>query len=148
MTRIDFYVLGDAASQACQRFACRLASKAYGLGHKVYLHVDSAGEAQLLDELLWSFSDRGFVPHALWPPPNLQEPAPVLVGHGSEAPADAELLINLGSEVPLFFSRFDRVAELVCQEETSLRRGRERFRFYRDRGYHLESHDIASGTPR
>jgi len=145
MTRVDFYVLDSAAPQARQRFACRLASKAYGLGHRVYVHADSGGEAQLLDELLWTFSDRSFVPHALWTSTAPHELPPVLIGHGAEAPAGTELLINMGAEVPLFFSQFNRVAELVCQEQASLRCARERFRFYRDRGYHLESHDIASG---
>ena len=55
---------------------------------------------------------------------------------------DGDVLINLTPAVPLFFSRFARVAEIVGQDEDSKLSARERFRFYRDRGYALESHTI------
>jgi DNA polymerase-3 subunit chi len=44
--------------------------------------------------------------------------------------------------VPPFFSRFHRVAELVDGDEEQRRQSRERYRFYRDRGYALENHPI------
>jgi len=54
----------------------------------------------------------------------------------------AVLLINLGLDVPGFFSRFERVAEVVDGDETQKAKGRERFRFYKDRGYPLETHKL------
>ena len=50
------------------------------------------------------------------------------------------MLINLGSDVPTFFGRFDRVAEIVLDPERDL--GRERYRHYRDRGYPLQHHEL------
>lgn len=144
MTRVDFYVLEDAADRARERFACRLVEKAWRLQHKIYLHAASAQEAQRVDELLWTFRDGSFVPHALESvelDDALAKATPVRIGAGKEPGFDADLLINLDRAVPLFFSRFERVAEIVAGEDDKAA-ARERFRFYRDRGYTLEYHQI------
>jgi DNA polymerase-3 subunit chi len=147
MTRVDFYVLADGADDARERFACRLADKAWRLKHSVYLHTASAGAAQRLDSLLWTWSDGSFLPHVLQAPdldPALAAATRVRVGAGPEPGFEAELLVNLDREVPLFFSRFDRVAEIVGPGDAERASARDRFRFYRDRGYALESHQIGS----
>lgn len=148
MTRVDFYVLDDGAEQARERFACRLVEKAWRLKHSIYLHTRSAAHAQRLDKLLWTFNDRSFVPHVLDAPalpPELAKATPIRVGSGDEPGFEAELLVNLDATVPLFFSRFDRVAEVVGGDDEERGAARERFRFYRDRGYALETHKIGSG---
>ena len=55
---------------------------------------------------------------------------------------DCEVLINLADEVPDFFSRYARVAEIVDADAIRREKGRERFRFYRDRGYQLQTHQL------
>jgi DNA polymerase-3 subunit chi len=65
------------------------------------------------------------------------------VGSGEEAPEEHEVMINLAHPVPSFFSRFERVLEVVPAQEEPRTLARERFRFYKERGYPLESHDIA-----
>lgn len=144
MTRIDFYILEQQHSEARQRFACRLAEKAWQQGNKVYIHTESAEQSQRLDELLWTFRVDSFVPHSL-DDDTTADTAPVHIGHSGEPQHHDEVLINLAPEVPLFFSRFERVADLVDQHEESRIQGRERFRFYRDRGYPLENHTINAG---
>jgi DNA polymerase-3 subunit chi len=52
------------------------------------------------------------------------------------------LLINLSSEQPMFFSQFERVAEFINDNETTKAQGRERYQFYKERGYELESHNL------
>ncbi|MEZ5578324.1 MAG: DNA polymerase III subunit chi [Candidatus Competibacteraceae bacterium] len=47
--------------------ACRLADKAYGLGHTVYLFTASEARAAALDDLLWTFRQDSFVPHERYP---------------------------------------------------------------------------------
>ncbi|MES9977893.1 MAG: DNA polymerase III subunit chi, partial [Candidatus Thiodiazotropha sp. 6PLUC5] len=66
----------------------------------------------------------------------------VIITHQQDAGAEKDVLINLSQEVPNFFSRFERVAEVIDQEPPVVTAGRERFRFYRDRGYPLKKHDI------
>ncbi len=139
MTEIDFYVLADSAAGKREQLACRIVEKAFGLGHRVFIHAADAEQARRLDDLLWTFSDGAFVPHAR---AGGDPDAPVIIGAGEEPAAPAYLLMNLADAVPAFFSRFDRVAEVVNEEPAVRDAGRERFRFYRDRGYSLRTHKL------
>ena len=71
-----------------------------------------------------------------------QEDCPVLIGHDSTPPRLMNLLINLSPEHPLFFSQFESVAEFINDDNDTKTQGRERYRFYQQRGYELESHKI------
>jgi DNA polymerase-3 subunit chi len=121
--------------------ACRLTEKVYLMGHQVYLHTESRAHTSLLDDLLWTYKAGAFLPHAVFDNAADDHP-PILIGHDAEPPGDAHLLINLSAEVPAFFSRFERVAEMIDQNDANKKNGRERFRFYRDRGYSLKSHQL------
>ncbi|HEC18422.1 MAG TPA: DNA polymerase III subunit chi [Gammaproteobacteria bacterium] len=138
MTRVDFYIL---ASGSPEHIACKLSEKAYGLGNRVYIHTESAQQAQHMDELLWTFRDGSFVPHEQYQA-SAPRRTPIQIGCHENPDTDCDVLINLAGEVPLFFSRFLRVAELVGVEPAAKTQGRERFRFYRDRGYPLETHEL------
>ncbi len=140
VTRVDFYLLADGDAQARARFACRLADKAYRLGHRVFIHTESAEQTRQLDDLLWTFQQNSFVPHA--PCDGDQPAAPVMLGHAADPPVAAEVLINLAPDVPLFFSRFERVAELVDEQPQVRDQARARYSFYKERGYPLSTHDI------
>ena len=58
------------------------------------------------------------------------------------APGRWDVLINLSAEVPEFFSRYERVAEVVDADAARREQSRERYRFYRDRGYKLNTHQV------
>lgn len=138
MTKVDFYVLKDNSAQRRDITACRLAEKAYTQGLQVHLHAASEKHAQEMDKLLWSFRDRSFVPHGL-----VDSGAPVTIGATDTVGTDhSDVLINLADQVPNCFSRFERVLEIINADETVRKQGRERFRFYRDRGYTLDTHEL------
>ena len=139
MTQVDFYILEESAPRSRALFACRLAEKAFTLGHRVFVHTPGEGAARELDELMWTFRDCSFLPHVL---AGSGEEAPVHIGKGQEPTDGFHLLINLGAEVPAFAGRFERVAEVVDGDAEQKARGRERFRFYKDRGYPLETHKL------
>ncbi|MBI5611460.1 MAG: DNA polymerase III subunit chi [Gammaproteobacteria bacterium] len=141
MTRVDFYLLNDAHGDK-QQFACRLADKTYRLGHRSYLLTAGAGEAAALDELLWTFAAASFVPHAVYRADTEPPDQAVLIGHVPPPDAWHQLLISLTPQIPEFFSRFARVAEIVGPTENEKAAARERFRFYRERGYALETHSL------
>lgn len=141
MPRVDFYILPDATPEGRRRRVCQLAEKAYGLGHRVYILAESYGQAQMLDDQLWTFRQGGFVPHALLPAPP-QDESPVLIGWEPAPAVMADVLINLQPEVPADFERFQRVAEVVNQDPPILAASRERFRFYRSRGCAPETHKL------
>jgi DNA polymerase III subunit chi len=139
MTQVDFYILEGDGPRGRALFVCRLADKVAGMGHKVFVQAQSEEAARELDELMWTYSDKSFLPHCL---AGADPEAAVHIGHGAEPAGDFHLLINLGAEVPGFFSRFERVAEVVDGDETRKTQGRERFRFYKDRGYPLKTNNL------
>ena len=137
--RVDFYVLPGDDERARLVYACRLVEKAYLQDHSVYVHLGSSGEAEAFDELLWTFSDRSFVPHEL-AQDGAPACAPVLVGAGSPAPA--RLLVNLSAAPPEFHGAYERIAEFVDAEPGRREAGRRRFVYYREQGCRLETHEV------
>ncbi|MES9956613.1 MAG: DNA polymerase III subunit chi [Sedimenticola sp.] len=141
MTQVDFYILDDQAGGDRYGLACRLAEKAWQQGRRVYLHTNSPAESRHLDKMLWNFREGSFLPHALAEEAD-RSLNPVLIGSSSDSGEEHDVLINLASEVPLFFAKFERVAELIDHDPQIKKEGRERFRYYRDRGYNLNTHNI------
>ncbi|RMG31125.1 MAG: DNA polymerase III subunit chi [Gammaproteobacteria bacterium] len=140
MTRIDFYILASDDPRQRLVTACRIAEKAWRQGMRVFLHAPE--QAQALDDLLWTFSSGSFVPHGLQDDEDAPE-QPVLVGTGGEpGPEHADVLINLSDEIPPFFTRFRRLAEVLHRSPPVLEQGRARFRHYRERGYELHTHNL------
>ena len=142
MTRIDFYLLQHAdVAEAKTVAVCRLANKAYHQGRRIYIFTENHEDSQALDRLLWTYHPGTFVPHGL-KLEDMPSPLPVLIGH-NEPPADwNDVLITIRTEVPSCFSRFERVAEVVDGTNSDKCEARERYRFYRERGYPLQTHSI------
>ena len=146
MTRVDFYILDSDDPVLRMRFACRLAEKAWRMGNRIHIHASDRMTAETLDNLLWETRPEAFIPHALTP---ATKGTPIHIGYGEngygkDGGQHHDLLINLCEDIPLFFSRFDRVSEIVTQIPEQLATSRERFKFYRERGYPLESHKISA----
>ena len=142
MTRVDFYVLPTETPRNRAVLACRLAEKAYNQGNKVYIHTTSEQHSQELDDLLWTFRQGSFVPHALFGSEEAKG-SPVILGHCPDPGNEHhDVLINFAQDVPSFFGRFERVTELVDQQPEYLKLARERYSFYRERGYELQSHKL------
>jgi DNA polymerase-3 subunit chi len=141
MTRVDFYILQDSQPSARQLFACKLTEKAYKKGHKVYINTASGQQLKQLDDLLWTFRDGSFLPHGCYAEEDTGEQA-ILLGHAIEPDGPSDVLVNLANDIPTFFSRFNRVAELVGGDDSQREAARERFRFYKDRGYTMNTHKL------
>jgi DNA polymerase III subunit chi len=134
MTRIDFHTnVGDPLA-----YACRLARKAYAGGNALVVLAEPQRLAAF-DEQLWTFAPLEFVPHCMANSPLAQD-TPVVLAADLDATPHHQVLVNLGAPVPAQFARFERLIEIVGSEEEELAAGRERFRFYRDRGYAIEMH--------
>lgn len=158
MTRIDFYVLPELRLDAREHFAARLAAKAFRQGHRSLIQVAFDADIARLSTLLWEEPRNAFLGHEPLGATGIDNRAPVVLATGRALaqmdPAALplnDLLINLELEIPARFAAFDRVAEIVCQDETVRNAGRTSYRFYRERGYPLHHHDIGarqtSGPP-
>lgn len=140
-TRVDFYVLESADNGGRDIAVCRLAQKAFANGHRVYIRTPDQSTAQRLDDLLWTFNQGSFIPHAVHPAGNDNDYA-VLIG-GDEPPAAFnDVLIQLAPEPPAVFERFQRVLEVVGPAEDDKQSGRNRFRFYREKGCTPSTHTL------
>ncbi len=142
MTSIDFYFnAGDRLE-----VACRLAGKAVQQKKRVLIYAPQADLAQRIDRLLWTSQAVSFIPHCPATDPLAAE-TPVLIAVDDAAPTQAcEILLNLSTECPPFFERHERLLEIVAQDEEERAAGRARFKFYRERGYEMRSHDLAKAA--
>lgn len=139
MTQVDFYILPDTTSEARWLFACRLIEKVYKLGLDILVALDTPEDAKAFDDLLWTFKPESFIPHQLI---NTEKPCPVEISCTDEAGTHQGLLLNLSQRIPPYFSSFQRLSEVVIQEEAALALSRERYSFYKTRGYPIETRKL------
>jgi DNA polymerase-3 subunit chi len=142
VTQIDFYT--NVADKLAT--ACRIAAKAYGLGHRLLVLCPDREVASRIDRMLWTTPATGFIPHCA-AGDALAGETPVIIDAAGEAPVCDEVLLNLRDQWPQFFGRFERLVEIVSVEEDDRQSARERFKFYRDRGYEIRTHDLKESLP-
>lgn len=140
MTEIDFYTHAEDRL----RVACQLVQKARSRDLKVLVLLADEPQLRALDERLWTFHPHSFLAHCRAEEPHAAQ-TPVLLSCSEGEPPHDQLLINLRSEAPRHFARFTRLLEIVGLEDHDRAQARERFRFYRDRGYTLRSHALGQG---
>lgn len=136
MTAIDFYThVADPL-----RDAAKIVAKAYRAHGSARVLTPDAATTAALDRLLWHEPLLSFVPHCSMQSPMAAE-TPVWIDDALEHSGPAVVLVNLHAEPPPFFSRFERLAEIVGAGDADVAAGRARFRFYRERGYEMRIHD-------
>jgi DNA polymerase-3 subunit chi len=134
MTRIDFHSnVGDSLG-----YACRLVRKAYLAGQPLIVLAEPP-RLRAFDEQLWTFAPLEFVPHCM-AGSQLAAQTPVVLAANLDDVPHHQILLNLGDAVPAQFARFERLLEVVGNAPEELVAGRERYRFYRDRGYALNNY--------
>ncbi len=139
MTLVGFYVVQTSDPGQRLRVAARLADKAFQRGHRIFINATDEAQATEINELLCSFRPASLLPPGLH---GQEHSETIAIGWGQEPNNHNDLLINLQLEIPSFFSRFARVAEVVTQEPDSLAALRKSWTFYKERGYQLEKHDL------
>jgi DNA polymerase-3 subunit chi len=138
MTSIDFYThVADRLE-----VAARLVAKAFVQHGSVRVLTPDAATTEDLDRRLWLKPPIAFLPHCRVGSALAGE-TPIWVDHVDDHPGPAAVLINLQAEPPSFFSRFERLVEIVGIDQTDVAAARARFRFYRERGYEMRTHSLA-----
>jgi DNA polymerase-3 subunit chi len=139
MTRIDFYFNADSKL----RTACQLAARALQQRLRVLIYAPDDAVARGIDEALSGFPSIGFAHCAVADAATSE--AAVVIARDADTAIHDEVLLNLHDAAPRFFSRFQRLIEIVGCADEDRQAARERFRFYRDRGYAIRHYDMASG---
>ena len=140
--QIDFYVLQEQSPGGRFKLACRIVEKAYRLGHRVYVRTGNSDDTNVLDDLLWTFSQNSFVPHQLSTERDSRE-SPVVIGENPPAAEDTDVVISVADDPVSDFTAYPRIVEIVGFEDGEKASGRNRFRYYRERGVEPNTHRIA-----
>ena len=143
MPRVEFHVLSEGAHDARLRYACRLAEENVEQGARVYLLTPSHGDAQRLDDLLWTYNDRSFLPHEIFTgAPAAHERVLIMLGEQPAPASHRDLLVNLTEFLPADLETYTRIAEIVDIDPERKRTARERYKQYRERGCALETKNV------
>tara|TARA_X000000950_G_scaffold209405_1_gene251797 strand:- start:167 stop:553 length:387 start_codon:yes stop_codon:yes gene_type:complete len=70
---------------------------------------------------------------------------PIILSTVSEIPLWADdiiVLLNLDTKIEMTFSSYCRVIEIVDQTELNRQKGRERYKYYKERGYEIFGHRV------
>lgn len=143
MTRIEFFFNVENKFQK----VAELAEKISAQGRQLYVFAPEVTFAQQLDDYLWTYSSSCFLPHMMADSeydglqPDMSEQVSFLIDCKANNLQHDDVIINFAVEVPVFFSRFLRLIEVVGQYETDKIAARKRFRLYREQGYNIQSFD-------
>jgi DNA polymerase III subunit chi len=116
--------------------AAKLVAKAYASGKRVRVVTPDEATTQSLDRLLWEVPSESFIPHTVFTATHAAV-TPIIIDHSTTHEGAAEVLINLSLQSPTFFARFERLFELVGKDDAQTAAGRERWAFYKARGYQM-----------
>ncbi|HEY9269119.1 MAG TPA: DNA polymerase III subunit chi [Methylotenera sp.] len=140
MTRIEFYFnVADKLAKATE-----LCERAVAKGRQLTLFTQDDAMSIRLQQKLWQHSPASFLPSA-YPLDDTSAQAPIVLDAAGTHLIQDDILINLKTEHPPFFSRFRYLVELVGNDEDDKVAARQRYKFYRDRGYQVKSTDAAAG---
>jgi DNA polymerase-3 subunit chi len=136
VTRIDFHSkIPDKLS-----YACRLIRKAQAANTKLVVLAEDREQLNNIDSLLWTFSEQDFLPHVIAGDSLAAQTPIILTDDCEKALPHHHALVNLSRRTPEFFARFERMFELVSNDEQDLVAGRERYKYYQECGYPLTHH--------
>ena len=142
LPKVDFYILNTASYEERLTFTCKLIESIYQQNHKLFVFCQEKSRAELLDENLWTFKDTSFIPHHLQnegPTP----PAPIQIGLEAPSKYYRDILLNETCTIPPFYSQFNRIIEIIHDDEEVKIKGRERYRNYQSNGLTIRNYKIS-----
>jgi len=142
MPTVEFHILSEAGEAARLRHTCQLIDASYAQGKRVAVQVSDSGEAQKLDDMLWTFHDQAFIPHEIATPSSPSHTR-IMALIGTTLPATfSNQLINTGPSVPENLESIEHLVEVVDADTQRKQLARERYKQYRERGWQLETKNI------
>jgi DNA polymerase-3 subunit chi len=146
ITRVDFAF----GAPDRLRMACQVVARHYERGRKLLIYSTDTRLLGRFDRLLWAFDPTSFVPHV-----GLNDPVaaqtPVLLSNqavdawpGDQAPnLNGVWLVNLDRQCPPNPQVFERILEIVSNEEGDRLAARQRWTHYKGSGLELHAHDVS-----
>ena len=137
MTQVFFY---HGASDKIAA-ACALISGAWAKRKAMLVYAPDQPVADSVDRLLWTRDQLSFIPHCRADSPLAAETT-ILIADKLDKVAQTERLMNLSSEIPAAYQRFQSLIEVVGQEDEERQAARERVRFYKEQGCDVRYFDL------
>ncbi|MBC5764314.1 DNA polymerase III subunit chi [Ramlibacter albus] len=141
MTEVTFhYNVADKVGHVC-----KLVQLMAGKGNRVVVTGDSEA-LRRLDVALWTFEALEFIPHCYTrdAADEVVAKSPVVLADSARGTPHHQVLLNVGPGVPEGFERFERLVEVVTQDEQDRLDGRARTRHYKDRGYSVRHYNVVT----
>lgn len=133
MTKIRFYT--DVADPvALVRY---LAEQALARQRRVTVYARDLVHADALSQALWQQPAATFMPNVLADAAHAVH-TPLVLAWQAEHIQQDDMLFNCQPEQPKFFSRFRHLFEIIGCDDAEKAAGRQRYAFYRDRGYEIQ----------
>jgi len=139
MTRVEFFFnVPDKLAKSAQ-----LCEAALAQAHQLTIFSRDAAMSHALQQQFWRHNATSFLANAQ-ATALMSQYSPIVLTTDAENLQQDDILINLQTQHPPFFSRFRCLIELVGVDEADKVAARLRYRFYRDRGYEVKSTDMAA----
>lgn len=139
--RVDFHFNVDHRLQ----YACRVTRKARAAGKTVLAYAREPDRLARLDAALWTFSALDFLPHVYADSP-LAAQTPIVLTLSPRAAPRRDVLLTLDDEAPedfnAWFAQFERVIEVVSQDDAERLQARNRVAAYRAAGIEPTMHKV------
>jgi DNA polymerase-3 subunit chi len=140
MAKADFYLIAKPRFRGDPLLlVCELAKNAFESGQRTLIFARSPEQAEQLDEKLWDFDENAFVPHQIAGDED-DAITPVLIVPPGVPTPDRALVINLRDDAVA--GTFERVLEVVPDDETQRAGSRERWKTYKAAGIEVAKHDM------
>jgi len=123
--------------------ASALLGGAYAQKKPMLVFAPENDVASAVDRSLWVNSALSFIPHCRADSPLAGE-TPILITDDLAAPQQTERLMNLGKAVPPGFERFQRLIEVVGQDDEDRQAARQRVALYKQSGCEVRYFDLAN----
>ena len=128
MTTVQFYLIETDNASDQFHYALQLALQLLARGKHLHIHTGSAEGTRQMKALFVDKLSHG--------------DERLTIEHKGEPEVNRDVLLNLSAEVPHFFSSFDSTLEVICTGCTGKDTGRERYRYYKSRGYPLRHCEV------
>ncbi|MBA4740131.1 MAG: DNA polymerase III subunit chi [Burkholderiales bacterium] len=137
MTEIIFYTgIKDELP-----FLIKLSEKTVKMRRNACIATRDPEHSKSVSEYLWSHDPTKFIPHSIGADELTNDLTTLELRH-DDGSSHLDILINLTPKTPDHFSSFQRLVEIVTDHKISIETGRERFKWYRDRGYDIKVHKM------
>ncbi len=134
--QVDFYLLNYKTFGDALIFICQLVEKSYQQNYAPVIKMESLSDAEALDHFLWTFRNTSFIPHFQ---KNSTPEILTTAIHSDPTP----LLVNCFLSQETVLLEYGRLLQIVPNQDLYRELARNHYRFYKQQGYHLNTHNLA-----